>query len=273
MKRLLDNVAVAAFVAVLVCVTIFLLVPMLMTLVMSFDARNYFGRFPPPALSLQWYASFFSDEQFIAGLRTSVVLALLTAILATASGTGAALFIDRHRFPGRELLVAFFLSPLVVPHIVLGFALLMLLTAIGIDDAFTGLAIGHLVVTLPYTIRTVLSSLEGIRPSLVEAAMSLGATERRAVWDIVLPLARTGIVAGSVVALALSMDELTMSVFLVDPFNFTLPTALFSTMRDGFNLTIAAAAVLLMAVSIAAVILLDRLVGLERMIGRGVYRS
>ncbi len=89
--------------------------------------------------------------------------------------------------------------------------------------------------------------------------------------DVTLPLARTGIVAGGVIALAVSMDEVTMSVFLIDPFTYTLPTALFATMRDSFNLVIASASVLLIGVSLCAVLILGRLVGLDRLIGRGVH--
>ena len=273
LRRRLDDAVIGCYAVVLIAFTLFLLAPLLMAVVMSFDQRNFLGRFPPPGLSLRWYEAFFSDDMFLAGLRTSIVVALLTAVLATACGTAAALFLDFYRFRGRDALIALFLSPLVVPHVVLGFALLMLLTALGIEDALLRLVIGHVIVTLPYTIRTVLASLAGIKPSLVEAAMSLGATERRAVFDVVLPLARTGIVAGGVMALALSMDEVTMSLFLVDPYDYTLQTALFSTMRDSFNLTIAAATVLLMVISTVAIVLLDRLVGLDRLIGRGMYRS
>jgi putative spermidine/putrescine transport system permease protein len=269
MKRIIDNIWLCLFGFVVVATTLFLLAPLLMVLVMSFDGRSFVGRFPPPSLSLQWYAKFFSDDYFLDGLWTSITLGLSTAAAATMLGTGAALFLDRTRFRGRHFLIALFLSPLIVPHIVLGFGLLVLLRHAGLDNVFLSLLIGHVVVTIPYAIRIVLTSLQGLKANLVEAAMALGATEYRAIWDVVLPLSRTGVVAASVVALAVSMDEVTMSVFLIDPFTYTLSTALFATMRDSFNLVIAAASVLLMGITCMAVLLLDRLVGLDRIAGQG----
>ena len=273
MKRAVDRASVAAYAGLLVFFFLFLLAPLLVAITMSLDARTYVGRFPPPGLSLQWFRKFFGDDLFLDGLRTSVELGFATALCSAAVGTAAAFFLHFARFPGRAVAVGLFLSPMLVPHIVFGFALLVLLTVAGIDDVFTGLLIGHVVVTLPYTIRTVLASLAGIRPGLVEAAMVLGASEYRALWDVVLPLARTGVIAGGVMALAVSMDEVTMSVFLIDPFTYTLPTALFATMRDSFNLVIAAAAVLLIGVSVLAIVLLERIIGLDRLIGRGAYRA
>ena len=114
------------------------------------------------------------------------------------------------RFVSTTSRTALFLSPLLIPHIVFGFALLIFLTIMGIDDVFTGLLIGHLLVTLPYAIRTVLASLSLIPQGLVEASMVLGANEYRALWDVVIPLARPGIVAGGIISLAISMDEVTM---------------------------------------------------------------
>ncbi len=182
MKRTLDRIGVAAFAVLVAGFALFLAAPLLMAVAMSFDARTYVGRFPPPGLSLQYYEKFFTDDRFLDGLWTSLELGLVTAILSTMIGAGAALFLDRSHFPGRNVVIALFLSPLLVPHIVFGFGLLILLTVAGIDDVFTGLVIGHVVVTVPYTIPTVLASLAGIRPGLTEAAMVLGATEYRALW-------------------------------------------------------------------------------------------
>ena len=145
MKRIIDNIWLCLFGFVVVATTLFLLAPLLMVLVMSFDGRSFVGRFPPPSLSLQWYAKFFGDDYFLDGLWTSITLGLSTAAAATVLGTGAALFLDRTRFQGRNLLIALFLSPLIVPHIVLGFGLLVLLRHAGLDNVFLSLLIGHVV--------------------------------------------------------------------------------------------------------------------------------
>src|SRR5262249_39495575 len=140
-------------------------------------------------------------------------------------------------------------------------------------NGFIRLLAGHVIVTLPYVIRTTLASLAGVRRSLVDAALSLGATDRQAFWEIVFPLAKAGIFAGFVFAFSLSLDEVTLSVFLADAYSFTLPVALLASMRDNFNLTIAAASVVLMGITVAVLLLLDRFVGIDAVIGTRIYRA
>jgi putative spermidine/putrescine transport system permease protein len=272
MKRVIDNFAVGLIGLVLVLAMAFLFVPLLLVVTMSLDSRDYFGQFPPPSVSLQWYERFFGDSNFMEGFKTSLLLALCTAVISTGLGTATAVFLDRHRFPGREALTALFLSPIIVPTVVMGFGLLLFISALGFYNGFLRLLAGHVIVTLPYVIRTALASLAGVRRSLVDAALSLGATDRQAFWDIVFPLAKPGIFAGFVFAFSLSLDEVTLSVFLVDAYSFTLPVALLASMRDNFNLTIAAASVVLIGITVAVLLLLDRFVGIETVIGTRIYR-
>jgi putative spermidine/putrescine transport system permease protein len=251
----------------------FLVAPLLVVAVMSFDARDFLGRFPPPELSLRWYEAFLLDPYYTRSLVNSLVLATAAAGMATLLGVAGAVVIDRYRFPGRDALAALFLSPLVVPTVLLGFSVLVFLSALGVTDGIQRLLAGHLILTLPYTIRTTLASLGGIRRSLTEAALVLGANERAAFREVTLPLARTGVVAGFVLGFALSFEEVSLSLFLYDPGSFTLPVAIVGTMRAQFNLTLAAASVVIIAVTVALVVLIERLVGLDRAIGGGVYRS
>lgn len=272
MKRYADDLGLAVVLVLIVATIVFLMIPMGFAAVMSFDARTFLGPFPPSEFSWQWYARFFSDDYYLDGLKTSLVMALVATTISTAIGVTAALVIDHYEFPGKAALSAFFLSPLMVPPVVIGFALLMFFSLIGVFDGFYRLIGGHVIITAPYAIRTTLASLVGIRRSLTEAALSLGATERAAFWEITLPLAKTGIVAGALFAFAISMDDVAVSLFLTDPHNYTLPVALLSMMRSAFDLTIAAASVLLMLLTVALIFTLDRAVGLDRIIGQGIYR-
>jgi putative spermidine/putrescine transport system permease protein len=271
--RRLDTAFAILFGMVLVATAVFLVVPIMMTVLMSFDGREYLGRFPPPVLSFRWYTAFFFDSYYMVALRNSAMVSIVAATMATVTGVTAAVLLDRYRFPGREALSAFFLSPLVVPTVVMGFSVLMFLSLLGLYDGFVRLIAGHIVITVPYTIRTTLASLVGIKRSLVEAALSLGADERRAFRDITLPLAKTGIVAGAVLAFALSFEEVSVSLFLYDPPSTTLPVAILGAMRSQFNLTLASASVVMMAVTAVLVLVLDRVFGLDRIIGAGIYRS
>jgi putative spermidine/putrescine transport system permease protein len=271
--RLLDNgfrLLGLVMIGVIVC---FLLTPIIVTVVMAFDARAYLGPLPPPALSLRWFAQFFSDDYFLRGLSTSVQLAVLSVTISLCVGVTTAFAVERASFAGKEVLISLFLSPLLVPPVVTGFALLLFLSHLGLINGFARLLCGHIIITVPYTIRATLAGLAGIDRSLTEAALILGATERRAFWDVTLPLARTSIVSGAIFAFAVSMDDVAVSIMLTDANTFTLPVALISSMRANFDLSIAAASVMLMLVTLALIVILEKFVGLNRVIGQGVFRS
>ena len=274
MKRFLDD---ASFVMVLVAVAaaiFYIVVPLLVALSMSFDSRSYLGPFPPPGLSLQYYERFFTTELFVRGLGNSLLLATLATVITGIAGTLAAIVISEYEFPGKNLLSALFLSPLMVPAVVVGFGLLMFITAfLGLHNGFARLLAGHVIITMPYMIRTTVAGLTGISPSLREAAFALGANERQAFWDITFPLAKTGIVAGCIFAFATSLDDVAVSLFLYDPDSMTLPVALLTYMRSKFDLSVAAAAVFLAGITAVLVFVLDRWVGLDKVMGQGIYRA
>lgn len=271
--RVVDDVFRHVTSVLIVVAFLFLILPLGVTALMAFDARTYLGPVPPQDFSFHWFERFFSDPYFIDALRTTLLLAGLSVSISVAVGVATALFMDRYDFRGKEALTAFFVSPLVVPPVVIGFALLLFLSHVGVIDGFLRLLCGHVILTLPYTIRATLAGLVGIDRSLTEAALSLGATERRAFWEITFPLARTGIIAGAIFALAVSIDDVAVSMFLTDPTTHTLPVALISSMRAQFDLTIAAVSLMLIGFTVCLILILDRVVGLNKVIGQGVYKT
>jgi putative spermidine/putrescine transport system permease protein len=271
-QRLVDDLARLSVRATIVASVLLLLLPLAMTLSMSFDARDYLGPFPPPELSLRWYEKFFSDPYLLKGLKTSLQLAALTALISTALGVSAAVALDRLPRRLAEAAISLFLSPLIVPGVVIGFALLLFYARAGMHDTFLRLLAAHVLITFPYAIRTVLAALGGIRPSLPEVAQSLGASPTRAFWTVSFPLAKTGIAAGAIFAFVFSLDDVAVSIFLSDPDRYTLPVALVSMLHANFDLTIAAVAVVIMATSVALMLVLDWVAGLDRVIGAGYYR-
>ena len=267
-KRRTDDAATLGRHLLFVVVFLFLLVPVLVSVTMAFDSRTYLGPFPPPDLSLQWVAKFFSDDYLLRGLWTSLLLAGASSVLAMLVGGLAAFGIERSRFPGRELVMAIFLSPLIVPGVILGFGLLLLFSRLTLLEGLPRLIAGHVLIAFRFCLRTTLASLVGIRKSLTEAALSLGATEWQALWEITFPLARTGVLAGGIFAFAVSMDDVAVALFLSDPQTYTLPIALVGMMRANFDLTVAAASLILLLVALLSTGLLLRCVDL----GQGVYR-
>jgi putative spermidine/putrescine transport system permease protein len=272
MKRWMDNLNAALVLVVVLLTVALLVVPVLMTVVSSFDGRNFMGPFPPQHLSLRWYARLFSDQRYLIGVRTTLLVTFPAAFVATLLGVAAAVALDRGRFAYKEAIGALFLSPVIVPGVVVGFSLLMFLTKLGISDGLTRLLLGHVLIALPYTLRTTLAGLVGIRPSFEEAALTLGATEWQAFRTVTFPLAKTGIVSGFIIAVAFSLDDVAMSAFLGDSSNYTFSISLLSEMRANFDLTTAAASVLLIAFTLILVFAVDRLVGVERAFGTGVHR-
>ncbi|TXR50540.1 ABC transporter permease [Phyllobacterium endophyticum] len=258
---------------VIAATALFLLLPVIATISMAFDSRNYLGPFPPPALSLKWFEQFMQSEYLWSGFYTSLLLATITSVIATAIGASAGLAMNQMSPKWRDVLTTAFLSPLVLPGIIIGFGLLMFFSLFQILPPFPKLLVGHLVVTVPYTIRMALIGFAGINPSLREAALSLGANERQAISTVILPLAKNSIAAGAIFAFAFSMDDLTISVFLSDFKTYTLPVALVSLLKSSFDLTIAAAAVFLMGLTVILLVVLDRVLGLERVIGNGIYKA
>ena len=271
--RLIDDALRLISLVMIGTIICFLLTPIVVTTIMAFDARPYLGPLPPPALSFRWFNQFFSDDYFFDGLKTSLLLAAFSVSISVSVGVATAFAVERTNFIGKEMLVSLFLSPLLVPPVVTGFALLLFLSHLGVIDGFARLLCGHIIITAPYTIRATLAGLAGIDRTLTEAALSLGANERHAFWDVTFPLARTSIVSGAIFAFAVSMDDVAVSIMLTDARTFTLPVALISSMRANFDLSIAAASVMLMLVTLALILILEKTVGLNRAIGQGVFRA
>jgi putative spermidine/putrescine transport system permease protein len=270
LKRFIDDVLWVVLLVLAGLVLLFLLVPLFVTALMAFDSRSYLGPLPPPSFSTKWFVRLLSEQYFMDGLRNSLIVSTLAVAFSTLIGISAAVFLYRGNMGGATLLASFFISPLIVPPVVIGFALLVFLSYIGVLDGLARLVCGHVILTLPYAIRATLASLVGLDPGLREAALSLGATERQAFWRVTFPLARTGIVAGAIFGFAVSLDDVAVSMFLTDSTTHTLPVALVSNMRASFDLTIAAASILIIAVNIVLIVVLDRLVGINRILGRGL---
>ncbi len=272
-KRLQDSAFHGVVSVTLIVTAILFFLPMLVVFVISFDARTYLGPLPPTDFSWQWYRNFFSSDFYVDSLRTSLAISFLAVTISTLAGVAAAVALHRGALPGSDALMTFFMAPLIVPAVVVGFSLVLFLGFLGIQDGFMRLIAGHVLITMPYCIRTTLASLHGIPTSLRETATVLGATDWEAFWTVTFPLAKRGMIAGAIFALAMSLDDVSVSLFLVEPPDYTLPVALLTQMRANFDLTIAAVGTILTVFTIALIVFLDHFVGLDQLFGRGVYRD
>ncbi len=139
MKRWADDLNALLALLIVAAVVALLVVPVVMTVVASFDGRNFMGPFPPKDLSFRWYTKLFNDNRYLIGVRTTMLVTFPAALVATVVGVAAAIAIDRGRFPGKEFINSLFLSPVIVPGVVIGFSLLLFLAKLGVSNGLTRL--------------------------------------------------------------------------------------------------------------------------------------
>jgi len=178
----------------------------------------------------------------------------------------AALAVARYRFRGREAVLGFFMSPLMIPHVVLGIAFLRFFTALGIGGSFSGLLIAHVVVVFPFALRLTLAAATGMDRSVEMAAISLGAGGWTLFRRVTLPLILPGVISGWALAFIQSFDDLTMTVFLAAPGTETLPVRMFLYVQDNIDPLVTSVSASVIAVTMVALMLLDRFYGLDRVL-------
>ena len=191
-------------------------------------------------------------------------LALAATVLAVSLGLPVALVIGRKRFPGRELISALFMSPLILPNIVIGVAILQYASALGWARTFWALLAGHVVMVLPYVLRTTLAALAGVEPSIEEAAQDLGASPALTFFSITLPQIKTGVIAGALFAFIMSWINVEVSIFQTKAELMTLPVKLFNYVQFNVDPLLAAVSSVTIFLAVAAVFVLDLVVGIEK---------
>jgi putative spermidine/putrescine transport system permease protein len=243
---------------------IFLLAPILIVVAVSFSSTSFVAFPPRGPLSLQWFVRFYEYKPFINSFLVSVEIAVLSAVCGVLLGVPAALALVRSRLRSADVIMTFLLSPLSMPLIVLGFALLFYLSRIGFGVSFVSLLIAHTVVSLPYVVRTVAGVYRGIAPELEETAAVLGADRWQVLRYVTLPMIKPGIFAGSLFAMLISIDNLPISYFFGSAETNTLPVVMLSYLEHQFDPSVAAASTAQLVIAIIGLVLLERTYGLQR---------
>jgi putative spermidine/putrescine transport system permease protein len=229
--------------AVIAGIYAFLLAPLVVVVAVSFDPTEAF-RFPPPGVSLRWYAKFFESQTWIRSFfQVSFTVALAVSVTATVLGGLAAIGLVRFASRGRTALETGFLAPIVVPEILLGAALFLFYSRLKFPT-LAGLVCGHLLIGIPYVVRSVSAGLAGVSLTLEEAAMSLGASRVQAFCKVTLPLIRSSLLSGAIFAFIISFSDINLALFISGPETVTLPVHIFSEIAWQGDPTIAAASTL-----------------------------
>ncbi|MFT2211979.1 ABC transporter permease [Rhizobium giardinii] len=232
----------------------FLVLPIVFIAALSFGSSQWLI-FPPPAWTLKWYEAFFADPRWLEAAGTSFYIAAIVTVLSVLIGLVASFGLVRGRFIGKEGLKALFLTPMILPVVVLAVALYAFFLRIGLNGTVTGFVIAHLVVALPFSILSITNALEGFDKSIEDAAVLCGASPLEAKLRITLPSISHGLFSAAVFSFLTSWDEVVLAIFMASPTLQTLPVKIWATLRQDLTPVIAAASTLLIVITIALMLL------------------
>lgn len=239
--------------AICVAMGLFLLLPILFIVALSFGNSRWLI-FPPPGWTLKWYADLFSDPRWIGAALTSAKIGVIVMVLSVAFGLLASLALVRGTFRGRAVLRAFFLTPMVLPVVIVAVALYAAFLRLGLNGTLLGFVIAHLIVALPFSIITISSALETFDPSIEDAAILCGASPWEARLRVTLPAIRHGLFSAAIFSFLISWDEVVLAIFMASPSLQTLPVKVWTTLRQDMTPVIAAASTLLVALTVLLMI-------------------
>jgi spermidine/putrescine transport system permease protein len=234
-------------------VVVFLYAPIVILLVFSFN-DSAVPTFPLSGFTLHWYHQFLTNSDLKGALETSAIIAALSSAGAVELGVLASIALTRRRFRVRAAVSALLLSPLVIPYVVFGISLLLLFHQLGVPRSILTVVIGHVVISLPYTILVLVPRLDQVDVSLEEAAFDLGASRLRTFRSITFPLILPAVVSAFLIAFTTSFDEYAVASFVVGP-RVTFPIYLYSALRFPSQLPqVIAVAVVVLVLSLMVVV-------------------
>jgi putative spermidine/putrescine transport system permease protein len=242
---------------------LFILAPLLVTIAISVETSPFVA-FPPRGFTLNWYMKILTDPEFRTSLAFSTSLALGATVGALALGIPAAFALTRYEFAGRGAAEATLLSPLIFPVLITGVALLQLFARLNANNTPLNMLIAHVLVTMPYVVRTVAGSLLLADTALEDAARTLGAGRWTVFRRITVPQIAPGLAAGALFAFMVSFDNFPISLWLADAQHNPIPILIFQRIASVFDPSIAAISTLMIALSMGIVIAMERAIGLRR---------
>jgi putative spermidine/putrescine transport system permease protein len=246
-------------------VVVFLQVPVIVVMLAAFSTTSYLT-IPPQGWTLAWFGKVLSDPTYLSAIRMSLFLACGSTLVSLVLGVAAAYALFRKAVPGAAAITSFLMAPLVLPAVVIGVALLQYYSFTGLRGSLFGLLMAHVVITVPYVVRSALASLAGLDLAVEEAARVLGATGFEAFRLVTLPLITPGLVAGALFAFITSLDNVPVTIFLISASQTTLPVLIFSSVEMGIDPSVAAVSTLLIVATGLVLLLAERRFGFHRFV-------
>lgn len=243
----------------------FLLLPVVVVVLASLSRTSYLT-VPPQGVTLRWFTAVLHDGDYLHAIAFSLALAAVATLGSLVAGVAASYALIRRRVPGAALVSALMNAPLIFPGVVVGVALLQFYALVRLNGTVVGLALAHMVITVPYVIRAVMASLQGIDPEIESAARVLGASRAVAFFTVTLPLIRPGIAAGALFSFIVSFDNVPVSIFLLGAGQMTLPVKIFSAIEYGVDPSIAAISTMLIVATGLGLAAAERWIGFHRFV-------
>ncbi len=251
------------------CILFFLVSPLIAIIPLSFSSDRMFT-YPLPGFSLQWYKEFFYSPAWRLAIKNTLIVACSVVILATSLGTLASLGLNMAKFRFKGAIIGVLLSPMMVPHIIVGVGMFFFYSSLKLLNSLCGLILAHTACATPFVVMTVTVTLSNFNLNYMRAAASLGAGPVTTFFKVVLPLILPGVISGGVLAFVTSFDELIIAILLVGSDQRTLPRQMWSGVREEITLTITAVATVLIVFSVLMLLIMEMLRRRsERMQGTG----
>lgn len=236
--------------------------PTLIVIGASFTAGDII-RFPPEGFSLRWYKALWELDDFRQALWRTLQVSLICTLISLPVGTLAAIALVRYRFRWQNAIQVYLLLPFTIPLVVSGISMMLLFGELRILGALWPVGLALCVVNLPFMIWSVSASVNGLDPELENAAYNCGAPPIQAFASVTLPAVMPGVITGSLLMFILAFNEFLVSLFLTDSRTVTLPVQIYNSIRSVITPDLAAVSVVYIVIALLAIVLLDRLVGLD----------
>jgi putative spermidine/putrescine transport system permease protein len=243
----------------------FLVLPAFVVGLAAFNERAILS-FPPQSWSWRWFAKAIAYDDFRAGLSNGLIVTAWASTIALVVGGAFAIALDRYAFRLKHALEAVLLAPLVVPHFTIGLGFLILATQLGMGRGYAVIVACHVVLVLPFVLRSVYVSLRNLDRRLELAAAGLGAPPHRVLTTVTLPLLLPGLIGGWLFAAILSFNEFTASLFVTVQRTQTLPVALYNYVRDYADPSMAAVSVIYIVITATVLSFANAFLGLGKVL-------
>ena len=247
---------------VVVVLLLYLLLPIAIVLISSFGYEDYLT-LTPSSFSFRWYENFFSNKGLVNSFKNSIILAICSTIGSLILGTISAYAMDKSK--KRNFFVAYFGSPLLIPQIIIGIAMMQVANLLGLPRQMPLLVVAHVLVGVPYVVRTITASLYRFNAFWEEASFTIGAGRLKTLWYVTLPILKPGMIASGCFAFITSFGNMSISTFLTTSRFTTMPIQLYAYAKNYADPTIAAVSATTLILTTILLLLVDRTVGIDKM--------